>query len=799
LSLSNKYYSHPGKSLCKHLRSVAESARFIVKSKVLNLNDFIEKETLEDVAFIIGASHDFGKFTRFFQEYLTAGEEEKLRLKNKKETHHGFISALFAYYAVNDYLNKLNKQESEYYKYLPVIAFVVVKKHHGNLIDFSDEVIIDGKDVEIFRKQISAINIDDVRKFYSNMLAEIDFSFLQNFADEKELTKNVLRPNSRKIRHLKREKNLFYYTLSLFLYSVLLDADKTDAAELSKFKATEIDSEKVDKFKEEQFGNKHTGINEIRENIYREVISQVNKIELTSERFFSINAPTGSGKTLTSFSFALKLRKRIENELGFRPRIIYSLPFLSIIEQNFSVIEEVLGFPPSNVLLKHHHLSETVYKTKENDDEFSYDYNKSQLLIEGWNSDVIVTTFAQFFHSVITNRNRAARKFHNIVNSIVIFDEIQALPHKYWLLFNELLEFIARNFNVFFVLMTATRPALFKNSRELLVNKNKYFSELSRYNLRIEIKGVDIWEFIEQVSLKIENDPDKTYLIVLNTVGSSIEVYLELKKRFEEITKLFYLSTNIIPKERIARIQRIKETPEKPKIIVSTQLIEAGVDIDADVVFRDLAPLDSINQTAGRCNRNSRKSIGNVLLVKIFTERENGRIYYPSEIYDGYLISKTEETLENIEKIAEEDFQSLTEKYFEIIDKTKSEEKSLEILLHAQKLSFDKLSEFKLIEKNFPSIDIFVEVDETASDLWEKYEAINEDGNLSHLEKKMKFLEIKREFYDYVISVPKKYAVENFEEGTINKISLDEVKQQIFYNTETGFKRENTSTGFLGF
>ena len=797
MSLSNKYYSHPGKSLCEHLRSVAENARFIVAGKVLNLNKFIDKQTLEDVAFITGASHDFGKFTRFFQEYLSAAEEEKRRLKNKKETHHGFISALFTYYAVNDYLKNLNKQDAEYYKYIPVIAFVVVKRHHGNLNDFSDEVIIDGKDIEIFRKQISAINIDDVRKFYSDLLAWIDFSFLENFADEEEIRKNVLRPNSRKIRHLKREKSLFYYSLSLFLYSILLDADKTDAAELRKFVPTRIESDLVDKYKVAKFGTNVSGINEIREKIYQDVVSQVEKIDLQHEKIFSINAPTGSGKTLTSFSFAVKLRNKISNEMNFTPRIIYSLPFLSIIEQNFSVIEEVLDYPPSNVLLKHHHLSETVYKTKENDDEFSYDYDKSLLLIEGWNADVIVTTFTQFFHSVITNRNRAARKFHNITNSIVIFDEIQALPHKYWLLLNELVGFLSTHFNIYFVLMTATRPAILTNARELLIRKSDYFSGLSRYKLELKTDEKNLEQFTKELILQIGNEIDKTYLIVMNTVSASIKIHNKLNEAFKKQTKIIYLSTNIIPKERIRRIEEIKQLGGKPKIIVSTQVIEAGVDLDADVVYRDFAPLDAINQTAGRCNRNFKKAFGNVYLVNLYNESDNGRAYFPQKIYDDFLLSKTKETLESFTEIEEKYFHSLTEKYFSIIDKAKSDDESLSLLSHVSNLEFEELSKFKLIRDDYPSIDIFVELNENAQKVWNEYENIRSDENLTGLEKRNAFLKIRKEFNDYIISVPEKYALPHFEKGVLIYISYCEVKNKIFYDNETGFKRENTNSGIL--
>ena len=163
-------------------------------------------------------------------------------------------------------------------------------------------------------------------------------------------------------------------------------------------------------------------MDKIREESYEDVIESLNELNLQSDRILSLNLPTGCGKTITAFSFSLKLRKIVKEKYGFSPRIIYSLPFLSIIDQNAEVISEILGQNYnnetsdinklfSNIFLKHHHLSDMSYKTE---DELEMSSNQSQLLTEGWYSEVVVTTFIQFFYSLITNKNRAARKFHNI-------------------------------------------------------------------------------------------------------------------------------------------------------------------------------------------------------------------------------------------------------------------------------------------------------------------------------------------------------------------------------------------------
>ncbi len=796
MSSSNKYFSHPGKLLEEHLRNVAETSLVLAKSKKLNFSEIIDNATLEDIVYLIGAAHDFGKFTKYFQEYLFADESEKARLRNKKETNHGFVSAVFTYFLITDYLKSCNIFTNKFHEYLPIIAFEVVKRHHGDLRSILDEIIIDEDDVSIFSKQISNIDFEAVGEIYSGLFDKIKFkpsSF--PYLHETEKIERITFPSKRIIRKLDEINSPLFYSLTLFFYSVLLDSDKRDAAELIKQKRIHIQSDVVDKYKAKKFGSGKNEISSIRNSIYDEVIDSVKSIDLDNEKIFSLNVPTGGGKTLTSFSFALKLRERIASEKGYTPRIIYSLPFLSIIEQNFAVINEALENPASDVLLKHHHLSDVLYRTSDNEyNGNAADAGKNLLLIEGWNAEIVFTTFAQFFHSIITNKNRAARKFHNIVNSIVILDEIQAVPHKYWLLLEKLLGFISEKFNVYFLLMTATRPALFENAKELLPNKEKYFEKLNRYKLIIEREAQPLEKFIEETVGEIQANSNADFLIVMNTINSSIEVFEALSQTLSDETELFYLSTNIIPKHRNERIEEI-ERSDKRKVIVSTQMIEAGVDLDVDIIYRDFAPIDSINQTAGRCNRNFSNELGETRLVNIFQENEEtGKIFYPKSIYDVFLLSKTEDTLQSIEIAEEKDFLELTEQYFSKIKNGKSDDESRKILEYVLTLDFDKLSEFKLIEDNYPAIDIFVAATDDAEKVWRRYEEIRNSDELSSLEKRNEFLKIRRAFNDYIISVPRTYAPD-FEQDKINYISSDEINAGIYYVCQTGFDRTGNNSG----
>ena len=795
----NKYFSHPNKPLFNHLQNVSKNSYNLVKGKKLNIGNFISLDVLSDVSYIIGVSHDFGKFTAYFQNYINeADEKKKLELKNQSETHHGFISAILSYFIVQNYLSKKNLLTKKFYDFLPIISFLIVRRHHGDLNNALDDSIIEENDIDIWKKQLAAIDFDDIQNIYEQLLLKISFSFdfniLKNGIDE---LKGKTFAGKRKLRNIDDEKTLFYYFILLFLYSVLLDSDKIDAAQLTNVQRLKLPNDLVDNYRQLKFPQNNKGVNRIRNSIYEEVVTNVENIDLEKDKILSLNAPTGSGKTLTSLSFALKLRERIHKEKNFLPKIIYSLPFLSIIDQNYEITKEVFYDPTTDILLKHHHLSDIFYTTKE--DEYintNNNIDKNLLQIEGWNSEIIFTTFIQFFYSIITNKNRAARKFHNIANSIVILDEIQTIPHYYWLLLNQTISFLSKYFNTYFVLMTATQPLILDSVRELVKDKTKYFNELNRFDFCTNLENIEIKDFIEILKNAIIQTPKKNFLIVLNTIKTSTKVFSTLKDSIKDGSQFYYLSTNIIPKERLRRIREMKEPNIRRKIIIATQVVEAGVDLDADIVYRDFAPLDSVNQVAGRCNRNFSTEKGKVFLFNLFNVTDEKK-YFPKSIYDSFLISKTEDILENVSKVEEKDFLELTNKYFEKVKEGLSNDKAKDILSNVECLRFNELSEFKLIEKDYPQIDIFIELDENAQKVWNEYENIRSDENLTGLEKRNAFLKIRKEFNDYIISVPEKYALPHFEKGVLNYISYCEVKNKIFYDNETGFKRENTNSGIL--
>ena len=565
-----------------------------------------------------------------------------------------------------------------------------------------------------------------------------------------------------------------------------------------------IPSDIVEKFKARPEFEKanESNINRIRDEIFESVIQTIQKH--SDKKIFSITAPTGTGKTLTSLSAALKLR----NNSPIPQRIIYALPFTSIIDQNFRVVDDVLETTipdfrknESSYLLKHHHLAEFKYRYEGEHKPV----DESLALIESWDSEIIVTTFIQFFYSTIGYQNKFLKKFHNIAGSIIILDEVQNIPIKYWRLVGSVLTDLTKYFDCTVILLTATQPMIFEKDEciELVQNHEKYFSnpDLNRVLLRYNENEKTIEEIISELNLS----PDKSYLFVLNTIISSIEFFTQLsKKQGYEISSenpIEYLSTNIIPKVRHGRILRIKNDLDsgKKKIIVTTQLIEAGVDIDVDEVYRDMGPLDSIIQVAGRCNRKKRIVRGDVSILNLVDQKK--QMY--SKIYDKSLLSIVYEIFTEHPVIEEKEFLEAINLYF-----NKSREKINEDItvikaifeLNYQNSEFNKgvndpISSFKLIDDDLPECDVFIEFDDYASNLWKLY--LETQQIPDSLERKKKFLTFKKEFYEYVISIPLKDAksIVDTQHG-INRIARDDLNT--YYDSYIGFKRGNPVNSVFG-
>ena len=782
--------SHPNKKLENHLKNVADFSY-----DVFNFLEIENKELFSNISFLIGLTHDFAKSTSFFQTYLSDHTK-------KENTQHSFLSAIFTYYVVKNYLDKNN---INFESNLSIISYIVVLAHHGNLKDITKLDDYNEKKInsKMVLKQIEDLKSsdDNLSKFYDDF--EIDFfRFFDEFDEiSEEITDELL--------IFSFEGNIDNYFYILLFYSSLLDADKMDASESKRINRDNIPGDIVDIFKKNNLRDSKDNINKTREEAYQEVNGNILNMDL-NERILSIELPTGIGKTFTGVSAALKLKERINNELNFNPRIIYSLPFLTIVDQNSDTISSILNesnLKGSNFLLNHNYLSDMNYKSNDLEE---YNISNSKILIEGWNSEIIVTTFIQFFYSIISNKNKSLRKFHNITNSIILLDEIQSLPYKYWKIINLFFKKLAYEYNCWIILMTATQPYIFKENeiKSLVDNVEYYFNKFDRVNYNFNLDSQNFEDFKKEFVDKISNDSKNDYLVVLNTINSSKELYEFIKDYYSVMDydiylddcngicyigddiQLIYLSNNIIPKHRLEKINAIKES-NRQSIVISTQLIEAGVDIDVDIIYRDLAPLDSLVQTAGRCNRSGNKEKGVVNVISL--KNENGKSY-SSFIYDSLLLNKTKEVLTSLNQISEKEFNLAAAKnYFKLIYNSGTQDDYLIKII--KNLRFPEIpSNFKLIEEDIQKVDVFVVINSEAKLLFEKYKDII--NNYKGFNRKNEFLKIKNKFYKYVISVDKtKIGSTNLCNDEIFYIGENDVFRK--YDLDTGFKPEDDENPFI--
>ncbi len=782
------FYSHfdrntnYSKLLREHLREVADSMVRIYA----NHKQVIKKIPIDDeFLYYVGIAHDFGKYTSYFQKWLLEKQ------KDSKNRHwHSFIGSIFAAWLCK----KLDS-----WRYLPLVAYEVVLHHIGDLKNFDDDLKKENEHLNIAKEQIQDIKQRKsiVEKEYGFCISEFFEEWEQTYEDLRELKYCLLEQLSTD----DPDRITAYFSI-LYTFSLLIDSDKKSAACVQNEGRKNLLSDLVDNYiiKYKGWHNPQDDINKKRTKLYNNAIDNINNIPDTN-KILAIIAPTGLGKTLINLSVAIKLR----NKSDPKPRIIYSLPFTSIIDQTYNTIDEILKVNLGKVyqenkeqyLLKHHHLSNITYKV---DDE-EKPPAESLLLIESWNSEIIVTTFVQLLHSIIAFKNTFIKKFHNIVNSIIILDEIQTIDISYWKVIREILLKITELFNCKIIFSTATKPLIFKEGEyhEIISDYKNYFQDeqLNRTKLNYSPKNnkMNIKEFVNYFNERF--DPTKnSYLIIVNTIKSSIEIYEAIRKKYEGQYDICYLSTNIIPLQREVRIQKIKNAIKNKKkiIVISTQVVEAGVDLDFEKVYRDIAPLDSLIQACGRCNRNKKSSMEVVEVVCLIDDkgRELGK-----NIYGSTLINISKGILSEQTQAQEREFINLMEKYYYKIADNKSTEKSDDTLKAIQELVFFSNREkvksiakkFKVIEEMPNYIDVFVQVSKSAKTIFEIF--INNVFKEKDFKKRfLNYLQIRNKFRRYIISIPsipEKYII-GIDTKTFPTIPYDQL--DCFYlKNSYGFKR----------
>jgi CRISPR-associated endonuclease/helicase Cas3 len=563
---------------------------------------------LAETAFVMGATHDIGKGTTFFQDYLLSRIKIDPILKS-----HSMISSLYCSWCIHNN----SKISGNHRDFLAVASALAIQGHHSSL-KRPTSYLIHGLDVfddeMVFTRQIEAFkNIREIERISENLGLASFLEFTNNWDRYFFEFSKVLWKCSSQIQKKFPDLREPYFMINL-LYSVLLDADRVDAAGL-ELERTEIRPELVTKFVRKinsQLSHDDNTINRFRNILFDSIYKESKTVKLDN-RLFTLTAPTGLGKTLASVNFALLVRERIRKRSGSIPRIIYVAPFISILDQNMKVLQDVFqnrGPQQSNLLLMHHHLAPISYTKNMIDEQRKESYSTSQaeLLIQGWNAEIIVTTFVQFFNTIFGRFTSQLRRLHNLVGSIIILDEPQSIPFEYWDAVHTALLFLSKKFGFTIIMMTATQPLIFAETEtselapaDLLRNLPQRVIFHTRHQRPIRIN-----DFCIDVNNLLNENRKNSILVELNTIKNANTVFRSIIENNIDSDNLFFLSSQVIPKHRGPRIDQIKNQ-RKPIVLVSTQVIESGVDLDFDIVIRDIGPIDSIVQTSGRCNRNGKR------------------------------------------------------------------------------------------------------------------------------------------------------------------------------------------------
>lgn len=716
----NLFHSHQDILLKDHLRDVSElCARYV--------NNCVSDRKLIETARLIGKTHDFAKYTEFFQRYLRSE-----KVKGHLSTH-SRLSAISSSWIVNRRLTD---------PFLSSAAFLCVDCHHSSLESFR-------KLYETAKFLYEPLIIHQINSIKKNLqvikdeLRELDLEDLLEFLYEPDKCIEEVKDVLSGLDYLlwDEESRWRNYFIVLLFHSSLVDADRKDAGRVYEnisigCRYKDLSTSIVKSYRESRFRGLNHPIDRLREEIF--ILSEKNLEDILARRplpkIITVTAPTGSGKTILGFYTALRIREALSVN-GEKSRIIYSLPFINIIEQTYSVFNDILSLHFNNVtvdlLLKHHHLAFPEGRFQGED----MPLDKMLLLTDAWDSEVIVTTFEQLVCSIVGSRGSLLRKFHNLANSIIILDEVQAIPLEYWSLIQETLNKLITFFNARIIMMTATRPIIFRGEFDVIPEHEDFFRELNRFtlvsHLDREMTPEDVAEFFSS-----KWDGKSSALMVLNTIRASKIVYKGISSRLgEEAVKLgsmnesegikdpskpilAYLSTNIVPRERKRRVNLIRELLREGRkvILVSTQVVEAGVDLDFDIAFRDVGPLDSIIQVAGRCNRNWRHEEGaQIHVFRVIDDKGNPEA---EKIYGKILPDITINVFKKRPIIREQDILDVINDYYrKVLDLCNVRS---EYLNHIRNLAYSNLSNFSLIKEE-PKVSIFIEIDDEATGVLERF------------------------------------------------------------------------------
>ena len=612
-----------------HLTETAEIAKSLAA-----------KPDLDQAGELLGLMHDFGKYSRKFQKYIhdetglfNPDLDDEESTPNGSKVDHSTAGAQWVYRG----LRKFGAAQGIGELFGQMLGLCIASHHGAGLID-----CLDDEGNAVWKKRFDK---DDELTHLAECERNADETVLQK---AKELAgENLIRSLLKAVKPIlsgsrinEKTKEFYLGCLTRFLFSCLIDADRINSSDFEREAQKEVRrlTEKpdwqpaIDKLEAKLAGfeNRYP-IDEIRRRISDDCLKRA----ADSQGIYTLTVPTGGGKTLASLRYALHHAQKHNLD-----RIIYIIPYTSIIDQNAQAVREIFG---EDWVLEHHSNLEPEKQSWQD-----------KLLSENWDKPIVFTTMVQFLDAWFGGGTRGARHIHPMTNAVLIFDEIQTLPVKCVHLFCNVLNWLTIFGKSTAVLCTATQPLLGElglqsfpegkrksiAARGLLKQPanaeimgkhqdlDKLFADLSRVEIRFNEKAGG-WNVAEAGAFLLEQfRTTPSCLFIVNTKKWAQKLYQYCKGQNVPPEAIFHLSTNQCAAHRKAIFDTIKARLKngKPVICISTQLIEAGVDISMACVIRALGGLDSIAQAAGRCNRHGEKKGKGQVWVLNLQEQDFTRI-----------------------------------------------------------------------------------------------------------------------------------------------------------------------------
>lgn len=571
----------------KYIQTVEEHCRGVAEIAAELLRDI----GLEKTAYLTGMVHDLGKFSENFKNYIEkAADGEKVQ---RGSVNHTFAGVRFLLEKHSD------EQLSGFCDIVLEILAYAVGAHHGlfdcvddnNNNGFTKRIQKDG--IDYFNAAQEFLKICCSKQDIEDLLKQSEKEFLPVFNEIEKLADNA----DAKIQNT--QITFYIGFLARLILSAIIEADRSDTSQFmngySEKTVKNISEIWINCIKnvEQKLSTMPLDkpINETRAQISA-LCAEAGNLE---SGIYRLNLPTGAGKTLTSLRYALHHALKHNKK-----RIIFTMPLLSIIEQNAGIIHEYIG--NEDILLEHH---SNVIETDE-----TGELDKRELLIESWNVPIIITTMVQLLNTLFAGKTSNIRRMQALCNSIIVIDEVQTVPDKMLSLFNLALNFLAKICNATIILCSATQPCfektmypLDKSVKDLITLTKEQETAFKR--VRLEYKGeMDCEELADFAAGILEGN--NSLLLVCNTKNEAAVMFNLLCSKIKDV-KAFHISAGMCTahrKKTIKEMQEALENKQQKVLCVSTQVIEAGVDVSFARVIRLLAGMDNIVQATGRENRN---------------------------------------------------------------------------------------------------------------------------------------------------------------------------------------------------